>query len=277
MLNKLNSLYTSRNIAISGVPGSGKSTVVKRLQEITGKDVISAGSLFRQRAIELGLTLEEMNNSDTSEFDAYMDKYISDETGKSTNFIIDARFSAKFAKRSFKVFLWCKPDVAVSRINESNRDTESNVTIESLKTRIMIEESRAVHKYSFNPYDLDNYDCIIDTTCLSVDDIAGIILTFKAGAYVCPISIYPTQSIRDLSEDSLNGYIKDSYPIYNLITVKYDGDKFLISDGHRRFISDCLRGKKYIQCDIADHVDSLRVQCQADYDDLCKLDRDILE
>ena len=48
-------------ITISGLPGSGTTTVAKLLAERLGYKLISAGDVFRKLAMERGMTLEEFS------------------------------------------------------------------------------------------------------------------------------------------------------------------------------------------------------------------------
>ena len=46
-------------IAISGPPGSGKTTVAERFAKAHGFEMIVAGALFRERAADYGMSLEK--------------------------------------------------------------------------------------------------------------------------------------------------------------------------------------------------------------------------
>src|SRR5262249_32736720 len=48
-------------ITISGLPGSGKTTVARVLSRRLGMPHIYAGDLFRKEAVERGMTLEDFN------------------------------------------------------------------------------------------------------------------------------------------------------------------------------------------------------------------------
>jgi len=48
-------------VTIAGTPGSGKSTVVKKVAEALGYRMISTGDLRGQVAQERGMTIDELN------------------------------------------------------------------------------------------------------------------------------------------------------------------------------------------------------------------------
>ncbi|MBQ2115465.1 MAG: dephospho-CoA kinase [Lachnospiraceae bacterium] len=72
------------NITITGNLGSGKSSVAKILKE-KGFEIVSTGNIFRQLAMEKGLSVEEFNkqvNEAASKGDRSVDKMIDDMTTK---------------------------------------------------------------------------------------------------------------------------------------------------------------------------------------------------
>ncbi len=62
-------------ITVAGHHGSGRSTNAKLLADSLGLKYISTGMLFRERAAELGVSLEEMNRiaSEDPDFDNWLD------------------------------------------------------------------------------------------------------------------------------------------------------------------------------------------------------------
>ena len=72
------------NITITGNLGSGKSSIGKILKE-KGYEIVSTGNIFRQLAMDKGLSVEEFNrqvNEATRNGDRSVDKMIDDTTAK---------------------------------------------------------------------------------------------------------------------------------------------------------------------------------------------------
>jgi len=94
-------------ITISGMVGSGKSTVAKIIANKLGYGYVSIGDFRRQKAKELGLTINEYNRKGEADFstDEEADNYLITFRDKK-NFIIDSRLGFHFIPKSFKIFLF---------------------------------------------------------------------------------------------------------------------------------------------------------------------------
>jgi cytidylate kinase len=82
-------------ITISGLPGSGTTTVAKLLSKEFAMDLISAGELFRQMAKENQVPLNQFNElaEDNDSFDRQLDEKQREEALKRDNVIIESRLS----------------------------------------------------------------------------------------------------------------------------------------------------------------------------------------
>lgn len=171
------------NIAICGTAGSGKTTIAKLYAEKENREYISAGSMFRAYAEEHGMSLEQLNSSDTGEIDKYIDNTISERSGKEQRLVVEGRFAPAFTKRSKKVFLYCDPAIAAERIMKDTRSTEkySSVQqcIDSIIKRANIERQRGIDKYGFDMFDMHNYDLIFDTSYLTPDVLYYCVRNYK--------------------------------------------------------------------------------------------------
>lgn len=172
-------------ITINGHLGSGKSTVCALLQEKYGFSIFSTGSIQREFANRLNISTLELNKKsfDDLSFDNYIDnatvEYAKSHRGESV--IFDSRLAWHFVPMSFKVRLTIDSETAAFRVfNNRQTSEESYSTIqdamEQLSERQKTEAARYKSLYGVDINDVNNYDCIIDTTSLSPTDVAEIII-----------------------------------------------------------------------------------------------------
>src|SRR3989338_9370245 len=113
-------------ITITGLPGSGKTTLIKQLSEKLGVLWYSVGNLRGKMAEERGMTIDELNT--LGETEVFTDKDVDEyqkKLGKSNeSFVIDGRLSWHFIPNSFKIFLDVNPDVGARRIFEASQKGE---------------------------------------------------------------------------------------------------------------------------------------------------------
>ena len=158
-------------IAISGRPGSGKSTVAKLLASRLGLEHVSAGDFMREMASERGISVLELSR--IAERDEAIDREIDErsralgESGRSV--VIDSRLAWHFIPHAVKVFLDVTIEVAAERIFGAARSSESeNVdlqsTIEATMERAASESLRYQQYYGIDYLDAGNYDIVIDTS-----------------------------------------------------------------------------------------------------------------
>ncbi|HJQ77015.1 MAG TPA: nucleoside monophosphate kinase [Acidimicrobiia bacterium] len=170
-------------ITISGRPGSGKSVVASRVAEALGIQHVSAGDFMREMAAERGISILQLSR--LAEADAEIDAEIDGRTSRlaaaGESFVIDARLGWHFVPESLKVFLDVRPDVAAARIYEAGRGTErENVDLET--TRRAVEErsgsetERYMEYYGLDYTDPGQYDLVIDTSDLTIDEVIDLIL-----------------------------------------------------------------------------------------------------
>ena len=166
-------------ITMTGKPCSGKSVVIAYLIEKYGFEKFSAGQIFRRIATERGLDVLELNRvNDTS-----VDKLVDDEVTKigqrdiDKNIIFDSRTAWHFIPKSFKVFLDVEEDEQITRLLNSGRtDEKTNLTREearcALNERWTLENDRYKVLYNFDNRNLENYDLVIDTSNMTIEEAA---------------------------------------------------------------------------------------------------------
>lgn len=174
-------------ITITGLPGSGKTTVIKQLSELLGVPWYSVGNLRGKMAEDRGMTIDELNTlGETEAFtdnevDAYQ-KHLG-ESGES--FVIDGRLSWYFIPNSFKIFLDVDPDVGAKRIFDASKKGERNdektySSVEEVKQfiaeRVASDVRRYQKYYGIDFLDRSNYDLVLNTTNLTTEEEVRIIL-----------------------------------------------------------------------------------------------------
>ena len=171
-------------ITISGVPGSGKSTVSRELAKRLKLKLYSVGDFSRKLAMKKKLSMSEFGA--LAEKDPAIDKELDSMTkklAKKDNFVIVGRTAYYFLPKSFKIFLSVDLKVAAKRIFQDMRPSvkeNSSLanTLKGIKERIKNEKKRYKQYYNTDPYELNNYDLVIDTTHMPAVKVADAIIAF---------------------------------------------------------------------------------------------------
>jgi predicted cytidylate kinase len=159
------------NISLSGLAGSGKSTVGKMLASKLNYAFMSIGNYTREYAKEtLNMDINAFQNycKENPKTDFYIDKAFSETTNSMSHCIIDYRLAYKFIHNCFHVFLLVSEKEAVKRISAANRKDEfaNNSFSEIEKTlnkRNELMRNRFIENYNTDFTDVSNYDLLVNT------------------------------------------------------------------------------------------------------------------
>ncbi len=177
-------------ISISGDPGSGKSTIAKRLAEKLGWQRYYIGKLRREAAKQRGMTLAEYNKYGEShpETDKEVDEFQKKLGQEKDNFIIEGRTSWYFIPHSVKLYFKVDPLEGARRVfaelqkkNERNEGENLNSIEDVLKShqeRQKSDDKRYRKYYNINCFDEKNFDFVIDTTNLTPDEVFAKVWDF---------------------------------------------------------------------------------------------------
>ena len=168
-------------ITISGLPGSGTTTVAKLLSKELALDVISAGEMFRKLAEEKSLPLEHFSKlaEDDDDFDRWIDEKQGEEALKRENVIVEGRLSGFFVPHA-DLRIWLKAPVEVRAGRVAGRENIAyEEALSTMKSREQSEYTRYEKYYGIHLDDLSVYDLIIDSSRWSENDIVKIILVAK--------------------------------------------------------------------------------------------------
>ncbi len=171
-------------ITISGLPGSGKSTVAKLVAEKLGFKHYSTGDLQREIAEEHNLSITELGEKEAEDdkWDLMIDKKTKEVGEKKDNVVLDTWLGACFIPQAAKVFLKCDETKRAQRRLLHKRKTEKfdsmQETIDDMRQRVKTNQVRWIKYYEFDILDFGNYDIIIDASSLSAEEVVKEVLDY---------------------------------------------------------------------------------------------------
>ncbi len=174
-------------ITVTGLPGSGKTTIIKQLSEALQLPWYSVGDLRGKMAKERGITIDALNTIGESE--AFTDKEVDDyqkSLGESSeSFVIDGRLSWYFIPNSFKIFLDVDPKIGAERIFDASKkgersDEESYTSTDEaarfISNRVASDVKRYQKYYQVDFLNRNNYDLVLDTSSITAEEATRQIL-----------------------------------------------------------------------------------------------------
>lgn len=167
-------------VSVSGLIGSGKTSVCRELSALTGWRVISAGSILRRMAEDRSLSLIELN--EIAKTDDTIDKLIDDQIigldHSAVPLIVDSRLAWHFIAKSFKIHLVVDTAIAGDRVFRAQRSDEAYATpadaYAANAQRQTIENERFKHYYGIDCEDWRNYNLILDSSTLTPSELGRI-------------------------------------------------------------------------------------------------------
>jgi cytidylate kinase len=162
-------------VTIFGLAATGKSTVSKIVCEDLNLKYMSTGNMFRETAANKGLSVYEFDSlcKTDSKYDLELDDLVEAYGVKKDNFVFESRLAWYFIPDSIKIKLDCDLDVRISRVVK--RDLED---FDEAMRLTLQRETDTLERYS-NLYNLSNYmddsnfDYIIDTTSIGIDEVVS--------------------------------------------------------------------------------------------------------
>ncbi len=170
-------------ITISGLHGTGKSTVGKVLSKKLGIQYYSTGQAFRDLAQMKNMTLEQFTDyvEVHPEIDIKLDEKIID-VAKQGNILIDSQLSGYLLKdiADFKILLTCPDETRINRMADRDKSSfEEKLNETSVREQSELERFKKLYKINLKHSKKNKqlYDLIIDTEKLTVLEVVDRILT----------------------------------------------------------------------------------------------------
>ncbi|MCU1454876.1 MAG: family ATPase [Acidimicrobiales bacterium] len=167
-------------VTISGLPGSGTSTVARRLAPLLGIDHLDGGSVFRAMAAERGLALPEF--AALAEQDDRIDRDLDArlaERARAGAVVLESRLAGWLVSEAgidaLRVWIDCDERVRAERV--AARDGGSAAVTQQLnRDREASERRRYWDYYGIDLRDLAAYDLVLDSSERTPDELIDEIL-----------------------------------------------------------------------------------------------------
>ena len=161
------------NITITGKPGSGKSSIAAELEKL-GWRRVSAGSIFRARAAERGMTVQELGRA-MDEDPELFEKINGEIDGETEHLnrtldhvVFDARAGFAVCRGALRVLVECDEHERARRVYESKRGGEKYASVGEaelgLRERADFEQREFLELFGQDPFSPDMHDIVVDNS-----------------------------------------------------------------------------------------------------------------
>jgi cytidylate kinase len=163
-------------ITISGLPGSGTTTVSRLVADALELERVPGGEVFRQLAVEAGMSLADFGAfaQHHPEIDIELDRRL-EERAREGACVIESRLAGWLATRAglLAVRVWVDCDERVRAARVALREgTTPEVAAADNEARSRLEHDRYRAVYGIDLADRSTYDLVLDSSALAPADLA---------------------------------------------------------------------------------------------------------
>lgn len=173
-------------ITISGLPGSGKTTVARLLARTLGLQHVYAGDIFRKEAEARGLSLEKYLRQ--AETDSSIDRSLDEQVRRRAmqgQAVLEGRLAGFMADQAgvaaLKVFLDASEGVRAARI-AGREGGATEARLREIQAREASDRRRYLEIYGVDYHDRSRYDLVMETDGRAPEELARVIAD-RARAY----------------------------------------------------------------------------------------------
>jgi len=168
-------------ITISGLPGSGTSTLCKHLIEKSGRPYVNAGQIFRDLASEQQMSLADFGKlaEQNDEIDRRLDARMVELARQQPGAVLEGRVTGWMAHRHQLAALkvWLAADLRVRAGRVGGRDEQSEQeAIDAVRKREASERTRYAENYGIDLEQMKIYDLVLNSDDTDAEGLATQVL-----------------------------------------------------------------------------------------------------
>ncbi len=169
-------------VTLSGLPGSGTSTVARMVAAALDLDHLDGGTVFRSFAAERGLSLAAF--AALAEADDSIDRALDDrltERARAGEVLLESRLAGWLVTRAelpaLRVWIHCDEQERARRVAEREGHDPAEALAHN-RDREHSERVRYLGYYGIDLADLSVYDLVLDSTATAPPELVSAITTF---------------------------------------------------------------------------------------------------
>jgi len=167
-------------ITVSGLPGSGTTSLSRYLAERHGFDMISAGEVFRQLAREHNMELAAFGRlaEEDPSYDKMIDARQKEIAQTQNNIIVEGRLSGWMVPQAdLKIWLYAPIGCRIKRIATRDEVTDEKTAEALTLEREACEAGRYLSYYDIDINDLSIYHLVLDSERWNIEGLGAIVDT----------------------------------------------------------------------------------------------------
>lgn len=171
-------------ITVSGLPGSGTTSLSRYLAEHHGFTMISAGEVFRQLAVEHNLELAEFGRlaEQDESYDKMIDARQKEIAARQDNIIVEGRLSGwMVSDADLRIWLFAPIGCRIKRIISRDHVSDEKAAIAITVERERCEAGRYRSYYDIDINDLSIYQLVLNSEHWGVAELGAIVDTAITG------------------------------------------------------------------------------------------------
>jgi predicted cytidylate kinase len=168
-------------VAVSGPPGSGKTTVAALVAQSLGYELVLVGQIFRKMAEERGVSLEIFGSlaEEDETIDKELDTRTIDAARSRDDVVLEGRLTSALLRKenidALTVYIDAPEEVRAERIAK-REGKDPQAVLAEMRVRERSERKRYKAYYGIDPSECQSYDLRLNSAEMTPEQLAEIIV-----------------------------------------------------------------------------------------------------